>query len=121
MFTGRITKAPEFEQKKKKNGEIADFISFTMVCNSDEYNNFARVFLYVYCWGKLASKINAQKLMKGDGVRIDCKYNTKSLMHDTFKYPVSQFELKWLCLTSMAKTIEEDVSEETDADDEVTE
>ena len=106
-FTGRITIPPLYEEnKKKKDGTFAPYISLSIVSNADPYSNFKKAYSQHYTYGKLASKINALDLHKGDGVEIDALYESIAIETSTGeKANIAKFKMSRLVIISFAKEV----------------
>ena len=109
-FTGRITLPPLYEEnKQKKDKSYAPYISLSIVSNADDYSNFKKCYSQHYAWGKLASKINALGLVKGDGIEIDCKYESIAIeTKEGQKANIAKFKISRLVIISFAKEIVEE-------------
>ena len=109
-FTGRVTLPPLYEEnKQKKDKTFAPYISLSIVSNSDEYSNFKKCYSQHYAYGKLASKINALGLVKGDGIEIDSKYESIAIETSTGeKANIAKFKMSRLVIISFAKEIVEE-------------
>lgn len=109
-LTGRITIPPMYEEnKQKKDKSFAPYISLSTVSNADPYSNFKKAYAHFYCYGKLASKINALNLVKGDGVEIDAKYESIAIeTKEGQKANIAKFKISRLVIISFAKEIVEE-------------